>query len=139
MISSKELKNKILKTFKKCPPPIIFDKFFKVTTKNDLQNIVRINSVSNFEFIDNLFDCNRFARGLISQISFWQSDKSIRRMEQYKYPVCIGFCFLEIDEEKNEYHSMNIALCKEGFFLIEPQTNEFMEIKNPNKILFIEF
>lgn len=138
-ISSKDLKNRILKNFKRCSPPIIFDRFFKIETKNNLKKIIEANSVSNFEFIDNLFDCNRFARGLISKISFWQSKKEIRRIKEYKFPICIGFCFLESQESKDEYHSMNIALCEEGFFLIEPQTDEFIDIINPNKILFIEF
>lgn len=134
-ISSKKLKNRILKEFKKVAPPVIFDRAFKVISKKELQGIVELNSVSYMPFFKELFDCNRFSKKLISDISTWQVHKYAED-KSYMYPICIGFCLIE---ENEGYHSMVISLCDEGFVLVEPQTNEITDTFDSNKILFMDF
>lgn len=135
-ISSKDLKEKILNTFKRCAPPLIFDRSFNVRDKNFIENVIKINSVAGLNYYPELFDCNRFSLCLRANISQWQLKKYEKfKRDDYKYPLCIGSCLIIKD---NIYHSICICLCDEGFLFIEPQSNELLDI-NTNQVIFVEF
>ena len=138
-ISSNELKKQILKKFKRCSPPLIFDRKFTLCSEEDWYEILKNNSVKDIPFYNELFDCNRYSKGLISEISKWQVNiYNSEKKNKYKFPVAIGFCLTDIGNEN--YHAVCLILTSEfDFLFIEPQTNEIIKISNYDSVIFVDF
>ena len=135
-LSSSEIKNLILNTFRKCAPPLIFDKKFIRISKKEARKIIRWNSIKKYPYYPELFDCNSFSLVLRARVAEWQLNKyHEEKDDNYKYPIFIGSCLIE--DQKDGYHAVDIILLNEGFFYIEPQNDNFIEIENPNEVLLI--
>lgn len=135
-ITSKELKIKILSKFKRCAPPLIFDRVFSIPDIKFLSSVIKINSITNFPWYLELFDCNSYSLVLKSEIRKWQVQKYHKfKREDYRYPICFGSC--QIEEGKG-YHSINICFCEDDFLFIDPQTNEIIDV-DPDQVSFVIF
>ena len=116
------------------------DREYILPTLAEFKKYLEKSKVIKMDFIDNLQDCDDFAlqlhaeckrvRGVLAELGQIPSSEWA--------PWAVGECFgIKFNNVKGS-HNLNIAVCEEGIYLIEPQTKEIWPINlNKDTILLV--
>ena len=116
------------------------EKVFISPKLEEIKAILQEASVAALKFIPNIQECDDFALHLHSKIKRirgdWAATGKILAPEAFNWAFgeCFGIKFNGITKS----HNVNIAVCEEGIFLLEPQTNETWQFnQNQDTILIV--
>ncbi len=101
-----------------------------------------IEGLSNkkMDYISNVWDCDNFSLLLNAEVKNWQyTCLKCSPIDKQAYTWAFGECLCSKVDGKIINHAINIAICKEGVFLIEPQNDKiWLADKDKDKLYFIK-
>jgi len=101
-----------------------------VRTTEDIKDFLAQSDLDKQRFIEHKQDCDDFALQLHAEAKRYfvkrsvMDNLSVEGAERVlEYPLAFGECFCTKFDRVTAPHNANIAVCEEGVFLIEPQTD----------------
>jgi hypothetical protein len=114
------------------------DPTYKIITLKKLRAIVKKSSVSDFDYMGTVWDCDNFALHLHAMVQKTQYNEILTNGME-KIPWAFGECMGTKFRGKEETHAINIALTDKGIYLIEPQTDAIWKASKRDLPFFVKF
>ena len=105
-----------------------------------VEDIIKGLSNKKMNFIKNVWDCDNYSLLLNAEFKKWQYIcLKCSPPDKPYYTWAFGECLASKVRGRTINHALNIAVCKEGVFLIEPQSDFIWKAdKNKDKLYFIK-
>lgn len=119
----------------------IFDRNFFVHSIQTVEEMIKGLSSRKLDFIPEVWDCDNFARKLHSDVMYWQylciqCKQPVKKHYPWAFGTVAGVEF----KGRDINHAINIAYCREGIFLIEPQSDAIWEADpDQDQLYYINF
>jgi hypothetical protein len=136
-ISSKELRKELKKVWPQIGFMWVPDYRLWKPTLEQLRWAIAVSKVDRAKFLDDINDCDDFALQLnadIKRMRAYDGEAGKIPKDQW-HPWAFGEVFGTKFNGWSNAHSANICMCREGIYLIEPQTDEIWEAEPPDDII----
>ena len=112
---------------------VIGDNEYHVPKIDEVQKLMKETFIEQYQYVVNKFDCDDFA------LIFDAFCKQQQYFNDRDKPDAIGQVYGIFPDFSPEYHARNIALCEDGWWLLEAQTDETRRVnaKDSVSILWI--
>jgi hypothetical protein len=94
------------------------DEKFSIVPLQDIKNFLAQSDLDKAEFIDHKQDCDDFALQLHAE-----AKRYFVKNADLEKPLAFGEVFCTKFDRVTTPHNANMAICEEGIYLIEPQTD----------------
>ena len=103
-----------------------------------VDQIIKELSNKKLEFIDNVWDCDNYSLLLNAEFKKYQYDcLTCSGYTKVNYTWAFGQCLAKKVKGIDTNHAINIAVCKQGVYLIEPQNDDIWKVdKNKDELYF---
>jgi len=139
IVKGKTIANELRATWPAIYLPWITDKKFIAPTLKEVETAIKLHEITFLKNIDNICECEDFADQLAARIH-WQriqeaQNNTLPKNELYSWAfgIAFGTKFYGWPDD----HYLNICYTKKGFYLIEPQTNDFWKPNNTDDHIVI--
>lgn len=96
---------------------------YEIITVPKFKDIVTICSVAHLEYIPGIWDCDNYALQFHAKVQKYQYDE-FKKGNASKVSWAIGECMGTKFIGQIMKHDINIALTDDGFYFVDPQTDE---------------
>ena len=117
----------------------LFDPNYFLLDIDVVSKIIKVLSNKKLKFINNAWDCDNYSLLLNAEFKKYQYDIiSCSRKDKVNYTWAFGQCLGRKFQGINMNHAINIAVCKQGVFLIDPQNDDIWRAsKSKDDLYFI--
>lgn len=113
------------------------DRDFYLLSSEQLKEIAKINSVAHKKFIPKIRECEEFSINLLSKIRDYQAVcYECSSMGKAHSNWCVGLCIGTKYMGKKKNHTVIIAICTDGVFFVDPQTDQMWKAKKGKDDIF---
>ena len=138
IITSTTLRNRIKELWNIRDIWLLDPKYFLLDS-SIVERIIKDLSNKKMKFTDNVWDCDNYSRLLDAEFKKYQYIcAKCSRPDKLNFTWAFGVCMGQRFNGNDINHSVNIALCKQGVYLIEPQTDKIWKADpDRDKLYFI--
>ena len=137
MIVNSNWIKKYLKSFWPIDDIWLFDRSFFLLDESTIKKIITELSVKTMKYVPELWDCDNFSLLLNSDVKKYQYDCiQCSKPKTPHYPWAFGECIGTKFRGVEMNHSVNIAVCKDGIFFVDPQNNYMWKADRKNDDLY---
>jgi hypothetical protein len=121
---SKDIKKLLLEHWVKLPHPWLTSQEYHIPDVSEIRSIIPLSGVRDIQFQKDKMECENYALFLHAFVKKYCVEKKDWK-HQVAFGDVIGLRMQTVSYNKS--HALNIAITKQGIFLIEPQTYQIFQ------------